>query len=75
MPTIQEKLETLFAKVRSMPKERQEAAIEALSDITSDPYVLSEDVLAVLKPALERAKRGEFAPEAEVSKLLDKTWY
>ena len=61
MPTIQEKLETLFDKVRSLPQERQEAAVEALADITSEPYVLSEDELAVLKPALERAKRGEFS--------------
>ena len=74
MPTIQEKLETLFDKVRSLPRERQEAAVEALDDITSEPYVLSEDELAVLKPALARAKRGEFAPEDEVSALLEKTW-
>ena len=42
MPTIQEKLETLFDKVRSLPQERQEAAVEALADIASDPYLLSE---------------------------------
>ncbi len=71
---IKEKLENLIDKVRSLPAERQEAAIEALADIVSEPYELSADELSVLKPALDRAKRGEFASEAEVSELLSKTW-
>ncbi len=75
MSANQDKLEALFDKVRSLSKERQEAAVEALAKIASEPYILSEDELAVLKPALERARRGEFAPEAEVSQLLDKVWY
>ena len=29
MPTIEEKLESLFAKVRALPKERQELAVDA----------------------------------------------
>ena len=74
MSATNEKLETLFGKVRSLPKERQEAAIEALADIASEPYELSASELAVLKPALERAGRGEWASDAEVSELLDKTW-
>ena len=36
--------------------------------------MLSASELAVLKPALERAGRGEWASDAEVSELLDKTW-
>ncbi len=74
MQAMNEKLETLFAKVRSLPAERQEAAIEALADIAAEPYMLSEDELAVLKPALERARRGEYASEEEVSELLGGPW-
>ncbi|MBI4724862.1 MAG: hypothetical protein HY765_07750 [Rhodomicrobium sp.] len=74
MLTIQEKLETLFDKVRSLPRERQEAAVEALADIATEPYELSADELAVLKPALERAQHGEYASDAEVSGLFGKTW-
>ena len=74
MSATNEKLETLFGKVRSLPKERQEAAIEALADIASEPYELSASELAVLKPALERAGRGDWASDDEVSELLDKTW-
>jgi hypothetical protein len=74
MPTTEEKLETLFAKVRALPQERQEAAVEALADITGEPYHLTEDELAVLIPALEGVKRGEFASDEEMSDLLDKPW-
>ncbi len=40
MSAISEKLETLSGKVRSLPKERQEAAIEALAGIAPEPYEL-----------------------------------
>jgi predicted transcriptional regulator len=72
--TTQEKLEALFAKVRTLPEPRQRAAIEALAEIAEEPYVLSEDELAVLRPALERVQRGEFVPDEEVAELLDKPW-
>jgi hypothetical protein len=75
MPTIEEKLESLFAKVRALPKERQELAVAALTDIAEEEvYVLSDDERAVLEPALERAKRGEFASDAEVDEVLNKPW-
>jgi hypothetical protein len=41
---------------------------------TEEPYVLSDEELAVLRPALERAQRGEFAPDKEVAEFLDKPW-
>jgi hypothetical protein len=73
MATIEEKLEELFAKVRSLPKDRQEVAAIALADIVEEEvYVLSEEELAVLEPALERAKRGEFASDAEVDEVLNR---
>jgi hypothetical protein len=45
------------------------------SEIASESYTLSEDELRVLKPALERAQRGEYADETAVSELLDKPWH
>jgi hypothetical protein len=75
MPTTDEKLEHLFAKVRSLPPERQELAVEALSEIAEEGiYALSDDERAVLEPALERARRGEFASEAEADEVLKKPW-
>jgi len=73
--TTEEKLEVLFAKVRALPKERQEQAVAALTDIAEDDvYVLSDEERAILEPALECAKRGEFASDAEVDEVLNKPW-
>lgn len=74
MPTTYEKLESLFAKVRALSEPRQQAAIEALSEIAEEPYELSEEELAVLRPALERSRHGEFVAEDEAADLLDKPW-
>ena len=69
-----EKLETLFAAVREPPEAEQLAAVEALSEITNAPYQLSSDELAILQPALERAKRGEYADETSFAELLERPW-
>jgi hypothetical protein len=73
MATTEDQLETLFAKVRALPKGRQELAVEALSEIT-DEYKLSDAEREVLEPALARAKRGEFASDADVREVLNKPW-
>jgi hypothetical protein len=73
--TTQEKLEALFAKVRALPEPRQLALVEFLAEeIAEEPNELTEDELAVLRPALERARRGEFVPDDEVAELLDNPW-
>ena len=75
MTTIEDHLETLFAKVRALPKGRQELAIEALSEITDEQeYKLSDAERAALEPALARAKRGEFASDTDVDEVLNKSW-
>ena len=73
--TTEEKLETLFAKVRALPKERQQLAIMALSEIAEDDvYVLSDEEWAILEPALRDAERGENLSDAETDDLLTKPW-
>ena len=74
MTSTEEKLEALFQKVRALPPERQEQAEFALEEIVQDMYVLSDEELAILEPALEQAKRGEFASDAEVDEILNKPW-
>ena len=75
MDKITEKLEHLFAQVRALPEERQELAVEALSEIASaDTYALSQEERAVLEPALARAKQGEFAPDDDVEAAIGKSW-
>ena len=75
MPNPSEELERLFAKVRKLPKDLRQLAVEALSEIAEeDVYVLSGDERGVLEPALERAGRGEFASDAEVDEAINKPW-
>ena len=74
MPKTEEKLERLIVKVRTLPTARKRLAVEALTAITDDTYVLSDDENAVLEPALARAERGEFASDAEVDEVLNKPW-
>jgi hypothetical protein len=75
MATTEDRLETLFAKVRALPKARRELAVEALSEIADEEtYALSEDENAVLESALERSKRGEFASQADIDEVLNKPW-
>ena len=73
--TIQQKLEALFDKVRALPEPRQLAAVEALAEITQEPYVLSDEERAILEPALAEAKRGEnLIDDEELDHFLDKPW-
>jgi hypothetical protein len=74
MSTTKEKLESAFARVRTLPEELQEAALEALNEIADEPYPLSDEELAILRPALERAKRGETVSDEEMAEVLDKPW-
>jgi hypothetical protein len=44
MATTEDRLETLFAKVRALPKPRQELAVEALSEIADEEtYTLGHE--------------------------------
>ncbi len=74
MANMDAKLEALFERVRALPVERQQIAIEALTEIADEPYPLSPAEQAVLYPALERTKRGEFVPDDVTTELLDKPW-
>ena len=75
MDKITDKLEHLFAQVRALPEERQELAVEALSEIAAtDTYTLSQQERAVLEPALARAKRGEFSSDDDVEAAIGKPW-
>lgn len=74
MATKQQKLEGLLDAVLQMPEAAQNAAIEALSDITEAPFEIPVEDRAILEPALARARRAEFADERDVAAVLDRSW-
>ncbi len=67
-------LEQAIAKVRRLPEEKQQLAAELLEELAAveETYILSDAERAILLPALERAKRGEFASDEEMSALWRK---
>ena len=75
MQTTEEKLEILFAKIRTLPEDRKQYAIIALTEITEEEvYILSDEERAILEPALRDAERGIFASDAEVDEAINKPW-
>ncbi len=72
--TTLEKLDALMVKLRSLSEERQLLAVDALSDIAEDVYVLSDDERSVLEPALDDAKQGKNLVDADRVDLLNKPW-
>lgn len=74
MPTTHERLETLIAKVRRLPESRQVAVIEALREITDEPYQLTDEERAILTAARDEADRGQYLFDAETDDLLNKPW-
>lgn len=75
MSSTQEKLETLIAKIRALPEERKELAVEAPAEIAEpDVYVLSDEERAVLEPALAEALRGDNLIDADKADVLNKPW-
>ena len=72
--TTMDQIQALLAKIRSLPESRQLAAVEALTEIAEEPYVLSADELAILLPAKAEALAGECLSVAETDELLDKPW-
>jgi hypothetical protein len=43
MTSTKEQLEGAFARVRALPEERQQAALEALNEIAAEPYTLTDE--------------------------------
>jgi hypothetical protein len=76
MPDDQDTLERTIARLRKLSPDKLELVDEFLDGIAEidGAYVLSEAELAVLRPALARAKAGDFADDNEVEKLLNEPW-
>lgn len=72
--TTTELLEQAIARVRQLPEERQQAALDALCEIADEPYRLSLGELRVLRPALADAKAGAGLSDADTDELLIEPW-
>lgn len=68
-----DQIDAVLERVHSWPKARQEDAARillALEAQTVEPYALSDEERTELEAALEEAKRGELATDAEVEAVF-----
>ena len=69
-----DQIDVLVSKVKALPADRQRDVIEALRELTVEPYQLSPAELAVLEPALRDAKNGIDLTNAADDELLTGPW-
>ncbi len=78
MPDDQNTKERTIARIRDLPAEQVDMVSDFLDSLAEaeaeGTYQLSDEELSVLKPALQRAKMGDFADDEQVEKLLKQPW-
>lgn len=70
-------LEDALAKVLRLPERQQEIAAELLEQLSAgdEPvYPLSSEERAAVREALARARRGEYAADDQVERVLLRPW-
>jgi hypothetical protein len=73
MNQLSKRLEKALETVKGWSLDRQEAAadvLEQMNRLASAPYELSDEERADIEEALEEARRGEFASDAEVAAMF-----
>jgi hypothetical protein len=68
------KLDQLFERVRALPETRQQLAVAALEDVLAEPYLLADDELFVLLPALADVDGGRSLTDLADANILNKPW-
>jgi hypothetical protein len=74
MTTARTLIDTLADRAKRLPEERQRRIAEALREMLDEPYVLSDDELAVLRPALADARAGSGLSDADTDDILNTPW-
>lgn len=70
-------LEIALGKVLRLPEDKQEIAAEMLEQLAQSdapPYALSPEERTIVREALARSQRGEFADDTAVDETLRRPW-
>ena len=67
-------IDALAERAKALPEDRQLAVVEALREMLDEPYILSQDELAILQPALADAKSGSALSDADTDDVLNTPW-
>lgn len=74
MPTLKTDIDALADRAKRLPEDRQRAIVETLREMLDEPYVLSADELAILRPALAEANAGVGLSDAETDEVFNTPW-
>ncbi len=64
----------LVERLLELPEPQRSHALDALREIVDEPYELSTEELAILRPALDEARHGENLTDLDTDDLLTKPW-
>jgi hypothetical protein len=67
-------IDDLADRAKRLPEDRQRAVAEALREMLDEPYPLSDDELAILRPALADARAGTGLSDADSDDILNTPW-
>jgi hypothetical protein len=67
-------IDDLADRAKRLPEDRQRAVAEALREMLDEPYPLSDEELAVLRPALADARAGTGLSDADTDDMLNTPW-
>lgn len=74
MTTATTQIDILADRAKRLPEARQRVIVEALREMLDEPYVLSDDELEVLRPALADARAGTDLTDADTDDILNTPW-
>lgn len=67
-------LDRIVDLIKRLPSERRAEVVDALRELVVEPYVLSDDELAILQPALAEAMSGEGLSDVATDSALNMPW-
>jgi hypothetical protein len=75
-PSMTKRLEEALAEIRKLPDEQQDRVADLLIELASkeEAPALTPKQVAGVHLALEQVKRGEFASEESIERLLYRPW-
>ena len=74
MQTKTTQIDVLTDQVKRPPEERQQAIVDALREMLDEPYILSDDDLAILRPARADAQTDVNVAGAATDDILNTPW-
>jgi hypothetical protein len=74
MSNASTQIDILAERAKRLPDEQQRLIADALREMLDQPYVLSDEELAILRPAVAGVKAGTTLTDADKDDVLNTPW-